>query len=356
MKQFSDQVCIAQPVWKTKLIGLRPVMLRRFWRSASFGVVALAASLVASGCTTSNYAAKVGSTYVTVAQLNSELNAIAANSIFVSKIASQEPVYGASKSSFNTRFVDQVLNRRIAVDLIESAIRKLGLGLTPMDLQIAKVTAIQSYGGAGAFGAFPASYQKQLVQDTAAITVLEAYLAKVNISASSLKSYYSQNIGQFTEICASHILVGTQAQAASIYSQIKGGASFSALAKADSGDSNTASNGGYIGCGTFANYASAFGPAFASNVLSATPNQVFGPVAEGTGFSVVVVSSKTALSFTQALPSVIAAEFGNTGASALNAFVSGLAKSATVGINPAYGSYSISQSTASVVPPLSPSA
>ncbi len=318
--------------------------------------VVVAVGLSASSCTTSAYAAKVGSQYITVAQLNSELNAIAGNKLFVSTITAQEPVYGASKSSYSTKFTDQVLNRRIALVLIESAVKRLGLSTSGSAAQVARVTAEQSYGGAAAFSAFPRSYQDELVADTAAVTALEAYLTRTDISMSALKSYYTKNIGQFTEICASHILVSTQTEATVIYNEIKAGANFAQLAKSKSADTNSAANGGYIGCGTFADYASAFGVQFATTVMAATPKLVLPPVPETSGYGVAEVSSKTVLTLNQALPSVIGTEFGTAGSSDLNAFVSGLAKSAKVDVNPAYGTYQISKSSAAVVPPKSPSA
>ncbi len=333
----------------------------RFSKLSVAGALKLSAAVVAIGlgassCTTTPYAAKVGSDYVTVSQLNSELNAIAGNKLFVSKITAQEPVYGASTSTFATKFADQVLNRRIALVLIEGAVKKLGLSTSGTAASVARVTAEQSYGGAAAFGAFPRSYQNQLIFDTAAVTALEAYLTKTDMSLPALKAYYTKNVGQFTEICAAHILVSSQAQATSIYNQIKAGANFAQLAKSQSADTNSAGNGGYIGCGTFAQYSNAFGAQFAAAVLAGTPNVVLPPVPETSGYGIGKVVSKTALSFAQALPSVIGAEFGSAGSNDLNAFVSGLAKSAKVDINPVYGSYSISKSTASVVPPKAPSA
>ncbi len=313
-------------------------------------------SIVASACTTTPYAAKVGASFITVSALNSELHSIGDNLAFVSKLTAQEQVFGNSKSTFTTQFVDQVLNRRIAITLIENANARLGLQITPTVTELARTVAEQTYGGSGAFSAFPAAYQKELTTDTANIMLLEAFLTKTDISLPALAKYYNANVSKFARICAAHIVVATSSAATAIFNQVSGGANFVSLAKSQSIDSNTAANGGYIGCGTYQNFASAFGSSFANELISGAPNVALPPVQISQGYSVPMVVSRTILTFAQAIPAVIGTVFGTQAAGDVNAFVSGLAKSQSVTVNPAYGTFSISNANATVIPPTLPAA
>lgn len=310
-----------------------------------------AISLITSACTISPYAAQVGTQYISVNALNAELHAIAGNPAFVSSLTANEKVFGNSKSTFTTQFVDQVLNMRIGLTLIENANHKLHLRLSKTDTEIAGLTAQQTYGGASVFAAFPSAYQKELIADAGNIAVLESYLTHTNISLSSLSNYYHANISLFTRICAAHIVVSSAQTATTIYNQVHGGASFATLAKTQSLDPNTAPNGGYIGCGTYGNFASAFGTSFASELVAGQQNVALQPVQITGGYSVPMVVSKTALSFSEAIPAVIGTMFGSQGSSDLNAFVSGLAKRQNITVNPVYGTYSNAGVTSSVVPP-----
>lgn len=328
----------------------------RLKRSFSFLLGAASLATVASACSAMPYAAKVGSSYISVSELNSELRAIGGNRAFVTKLTAQETVFGNSQTTFATQFVDQVLNRRIAVTLIDNANAKLGIKISKTGSDIARLTAEQSYGGQAAFDAFPKAYQAELVRDTANITALESYLTKTDISLTALAAYYKANLSKFTQICAAHIVLATNAQATLIYNQINAGASFTTLAKSKSLDSNTAPNGGYIGCGTYSNFASVFGPSFANELISGSPNIVLPPVPISQGYSVPMVVSKTVLPFSQSIPTVIGTKFGSKAAGAMNAFVSGLAQGQNVSINPAYGTFSISKASATVLPPVLPTA
>ncbi len=332
-------------------------MPMRFRRK--YGIVlpaTLVAGLVASGCTaTTPYAAKVGSQVISVSALNKEASDLASNTAFISTISSSVKVKGSGSNTYTTSFMDRVLGRRIALVLIDQAVHKLGIGLSTSS-PIAVLTAEQSYGGPKSFAAFPKSYQAQLIADTANITALEAYLTKTNLSTSSLQSYYNSHQVQFTEICSYHILSTTQAASQKIYTQLQAGANYAQLAKAQSVDSASAQAGGYLGCGTYAQYQSAFGNAFATTVATAALNKPQPPVAEKSGFGVAMVASRTLIPFQQSIPTVVANLFGSKGTTAVGSFVSGLAKAAHIKVNPTYGSYQVSGTTAQVVPPKTPAA
>ena len=310
--------------------------------------------LVGSACTTTNYAAKVGGTYISVSSLNNELSQLTSNPGFIAQVGTSQ-VYGAGSKSYSTKFVDEVLTRRIAMTIISKAVNKLGIAL-PASSPLGLLTAAQTYGGTSVFNKFSSSYRATLVADTAAVTALEGYLTHVNISLPSLQSYYHSNIAQFTEICSSRIVVATKAKANSIVSQVAAGASFATLAKTLSIDTATASSGGVLGCGTYANYVSTFGATIGNQVEKAAINVAQAPVSASGGYEIYMVTSRTPMTFNQALPSVLGTVFGSSGSADVDAFVAGVAAKEGVTVNPAYGSFVVSHSFAQVQAPATPKA
>lgn len=73
---------------------------------------------------------------------------------------------------------------------------------------------------------------------------------QVKVTTADIKEYFDDYPGEFDteeEIRASHILVDTKAEAASILKELQGGADFSKLATAKSQDTGTTSTGGDLG-------------------------------------------------------------------------------------------------------------
>jgi len=100
--------------------------------------------------------------------------------------------------------------------------------------------------------------------------LFQAYLAKVapaaKVTDAEIKSFYQANLSQFEqpkEYDLAHILVKTQAQAASILQQLQAGADFATLAKKYSTDTASAKQGGDLGYAPLSNYVTAFANAAA---------------------------------------------------------------------------------------------
>lgn len=77
----------------------------------------------------------------------------------------------------------------------------------------------------------------------------------------------------------SNIVVATQADATKVIGQLRAGASFAALAKAESLDSSTSSKGGALGTVT----ASQLDSSYASSAFAAKSGAVFGPIKNSSG-------------------------------------------------------------------------
>jgi hypothetical protein len=110
--------------------------------------------------------------------------------------------------------------------------------------------------GSATLAELPSSFLATLVRNQANQDVMQAAAAGYGINEASFDRYFRAHTAQFDTICVSDIVVASQSQAQTLLSQINGGTSFATVAKANSLDSNTASNGGAIPCGPLVDYAS----------------------------------------------------------------------------------------------------
>ena len=317
----------------------------------------LAVGVALTGCvTSSSAAATVNGKTITSAELLSEVNSITANKAFVKQLEASQPVYGqgVSSNTYNMSFVDEVLNRRISMDLIENEAQKFGIKLTSQDIALGRVDAEQTFGGTSVFDQFSKEYQARLIKDSAMLDVVEARLVNADISLNALRSYYTAHSAEFDNICSSQILVSTQAQANSLYQRLQQGANFAALAKANSGDPNTAPNGGAVGCGTFANYVSALGSQYAQIVKNMAAKTIAPPAHLPTGWAIIQVTSRTTLPFDQLTPQIRAAILGTKGQNAITNLLNSAAKGASITVNSRYGHIATSGTSSGVSPLFSP--
>lgn len=311
---------------------------------------------ILASCNFTPYAARINGTYISQNQLNSELNAISANPTFVSQLEkSQGSIHGSGTGTYSSAFTAEILNRRISVTLVQQALAKRHITVTPQDLAVAYPVAAAGFGGAAVFSGFPKSYQATLVSDTAAIDTLEASLVKKSLSASSVNQYYNQNLSSFTEYCSSEILATTQAQAQSLAAKISAGAAFATIASKYSKDPNTAPNGGAVGCGLISQYSSAFGSTYAGVVQNTKVNQVSQPFQGTSGWYLVEVTSEPKLSESQAEPTVVSNLLGASAPTKLASYIQAFAKSSNIAINPSYGNLSLAHGQIAVLPPSAPS-
>jgi parvulin-like peptidyl-prolyl isomerase len=92
-----------------------------------------------------------------------------------------------------------------------------------------------------------------------------------------------------TEVCSSHILVATEAEAMDLLDRLADGETFADLAIELSTDRGSGDQGGDLGCGP----PSQFVDAFAEATLEATVEEPFGPVETTFGFHLILVTERT---------------------------------------------------------------
>jgi parvulin-like peptidyl-prolyl isomerase len=148
--------------------------------------------------------------------------------------------------------------------------------------------------------------------------------------------------GDFTEICLTHILLATEAEATDVVAQLAGGAEFAELAAALSQDPTSAPVGGDLGCAP----ASQFIPEFGDAGLVEPIGDVFGPLQTDFGFHVMVVAARTVPTVADVVAELQSAAVFDE----IDAWYIDVLGAAEVTVDPAYGVWQ-SGSTARLVPP-----
>jgi parvulin-like peptidyl-prolyl isomerase len=103
---------------------------------------------------------------------------------------------------------------------------------------------------------------------------------------------------EFTQVCASHILVETEEEAQSVIARLDADEDFATVAAEVSIDSGSGAEGGSLGCDSAATYV----PAFAEASVAAPIGEVTGPVETEFGFHVIVVDDRTVATPEEVLP------------------------------------------------------
>jgi hypothetical protein len=321
--------------------------------SFSFSALAVALALGATACgSVSPYAARVDNTSISQDDLETELRAIAANGPYLKLIESRQQVTGTGAGTFDAAFTALALTRQIYYQMVgtELASRKLTVG--PADLAAARVTVIQQIQGEDVFKAFPRSYQDELIHRQAQLDLLTLSLNGVVGSADdAAKAYYDAHPDDFAVACVSHILVGDQATANDIKARLDRGEDFGAIAKAQSIDTQSATQGGSLGCDI--SQATGFVPEFLLAVFSQPVGQVGAPVQTQFGYHIIKVTSRDVPAYDK-VKDQARQKLAASGQEKLLTWLQDTVSKAKIEINPKYGTFNKEGSSPGVVPPARP--
>ena len=95
---------------------------------------------------------------------------------------------------------------------------------------------------------------------------------------------------EYTQVCASHILVETDEEAQAVVARLDAGEDFTVVAAEVSIDPGSGANGGSLGCTSPAQYV----PEFAEATMEAPIGEVTEPVESEFGFHIILVEDRTA--------------------------------------------------------------
>jgi parvulin-like peptidyl-prolyl isomerase len=223
------------------------------------------------------------------------------------------------------------------------------------DTAAARDSLYQAYGGEATFKKFPKSLQAELIRQQTLVEAIskdeqgKATPAKAPTEADA-RAYYEAHQAELTA-CApgkevSHILVADAATANNLKQQLDAGASFAALAAANSTDTGSAQQGGKLGC----LQPNAYVAEFQQAADSAPLNQVVGPVQSQYGFHLILVTPFSA-SFDDVKEQILqqlqseAAQSASTDTNAkLVAELNRTLNKADVNVDPRYGTWKFDKS------------
>jgi PPIC-type PPIASE domain len=245
----------------------------------TLAVIALAA--LASACDVTPPAASANGATISTATLNTQLRTLASTpaGMCLNQLENAQRFSGTiagagGTGTYSMEFTNAVLNVQVGDLLAEQFAASKDITLTSADLTTAtsdlastldgeissadqqaastgSVPLCEDATGAGISGkallsALPADVAAAQVRNQA---VDEKLLARgADLSEAAVSQYYAANQAQFTSACVSVIATDTQAHANQLVAQLNAGASFAALAKANSLDTQTGPNGGALGC------------------------------------------------------------------------------------------------------------
>jgi foldase protein PrsA len=321
--------------------------------SFSLPALAVALALVATSCgSVSPYAAKVDNKSISQSDLEDELRSIAANGPYLKLVESRQQVKGTGAGTFDAAFTALALTRQIYYHLIGTELARRKLAVGPPDLAAARATVISQIQGEDVFKAFPKSYQDALVLRQAQLDVLTLSL---NGSTGSVddaaRAYYDAHKDEFAKACVSHILVADQAKADDVKARLCRGEDFAALAKSESQDSQSAAQGGALGCDI--TQQTGFVPEFLAAVFTQPVGDVGAPVKTQFGFHLIKVTSRDVPPYDQ-VKDQVRQKLTTSGQEKLLNWLQDTVGKAKIVVNPKYGTFDKSGSSPGVVPPARP--
>jgi len=330
-------------------------------------VVAVAAVVLAGAFSVPATAVSVDGSSISRASLNGDLAAIEDNPAFSCYLdasvalrsgssASLPPVGGqGSSGTYNTSFVDFWLSQEINNLLIEHLAETEHLALDATALTAGRAdlvgavsstleevaastgqSAICAPSGEAVVGSLPGSMQNELVRAQAAGDLILAHAAGYGLAAGDLARYFADHAHRFDTVCLSAIQTASEQGAVLARAAVEAGESFASVAKSVSTDSQSAANGGALGCfsATEGAYATV-----AEDVKGLAVGQVSQPIANNGSYLLLEVTSYVPATFSAVVPAVRQAvlEAGSTRASEELAT---LTRHAQVTLDPRYGQWS----------------
>lgn len=250
-------------------------------RSALVAAVLVAAAGSLSACSLSPSAATANGTTISVATLNAELGTLGTTRAGQCLLQYESPQVASSGSqgaggsgTYTTTYAATVLDSQVGELLAQQYAASKGLHVSSADVAAAKsdlestldgaiqqlvqqsvsdgsVSACETVNGTALTGAALLGGLPSTLATTQVLA--QAYDEKLladgaDLSEGAVVAYYKANTPEFTEDCLSRIVTTSQAAANRIVAELDFGASFPALAKSSSIDTQIAADGGSLGC------------------------------------------------------------------------------------------------------------
>jgi hypothetical protein len=330
--------------------------------------VLVAVGLSACDVSISPGAARVGSESISKSTLTDAVKAVADDAGFVCTLSEEDSgaslsIKGAGSGTYDAGFTASQLTEIIKQRISTNLLAKLGLVVTPAETAIG-LTRLEAElnppsgstcteAGKTAVGDLSSSYRNVLASQETNLDLLSAKLAGVALSATGLASYATAHESTAYNACVSAILTTSASAAATARSAIESGQTFASVAKADSKDSDSAPNGGVLGCLPIADFQSPLNTALAALSVGelSQPVEFQSETSTGTstGYVLLLITARQAPTTLEALNVVVDAED-----TATNAALAKAESTADVSVDPEFGTWRDVDSDYEVVPPTGP--
>jgi len=355
--------------------------VKRQLSGAAVALAVVAAGVLASACDITPPAATANGDTISTATFNTQMQTLesttAGGCLLQLENAQVAAVSGqgtGGSGTYSMTFANAVLNNMVGAVLAEQYATSKGITIAPSELTTARsdfestldgeinaavqqaeeqgtVSFCQDATGASITGKslladLPESIGAAQVRNQA---VDEKLLAQgADLSDAAVAAYYHANLDQFTTACVSVIATSSQAKAEQLEAQINAGASFASVAKANSLDTQTAADGGALGC----NYTQAQVEQ-ALSVQSVTVGQPIAPVEDASSGSWIIyeVTSQTVAPLSAA-STVARRELlqSTSNVNRVSKEIVAFARTSNVSVDPQYGTWE----GLSTVPPTAP--
>lgn len=321
------------------------------WTARPAVVAALVGALgfvvtFASACSTTPWAATVGSTTISQSSLIAEVRGYEASPLVNSGL-SKPP--SQNSTTVPTQVAAGLLKNDIAVVLEKEILSSKGERVTPEEIQLARRQIESQIPGGQAGHYLTSNFENYLVQAEATSLALESAVGGIDLSRRGLIAYFDAHRSLFEKICFQAAVYSQQSDAQAARDAIARGTPFSqATSGAQGGTGPTPS------CGSPASAP----PVVQQALLSTPPGQV-GPVTpvqssspgrqSSTGYAVFVVTSVEPVAFDSALePTIAASELQSSAQGSLQArlfqAVRSEALATKIAVNPADGTFVVDRS------------
>ncbi|WP_409227998.1 peptidylprolyl isomerase [Gudongella sp. SC589] len=224
-------------------------------RNIRYLIIALIAAMVLSGCSTEQegIVAKVDGHEITQEEFDKDFQVY--KDLYERQLGEgaldQEGIDG---KTMGESLKESILEKLIMERLIQDDNERKGIEVTEEDLQKYIDEYKESIGGEESYQQFLQSnslseeyFVDNMGKELRGRKHKEDFLSGISISEEQAREYYEENKDNLIEISASHILLGSEAEALSLAERLDAGEDFAQLATTQSLDSVSAVNGGNLG-------------------------------------------------------------------------------------------------------------
>jgi hypothetical protein len=354
--------------------------VKRQLAGAAVGLL-IASGALASACNVTPTAATANGTTISTGSLNSQLRTLESTQYGACLLQLENPQLTSASGqgaggpgTYTTAFAGAVLESQVGQLLAEQYAVSKGLTVSSSDLSTARSdfaetldgeisAAVQQSTSSGSTSFCESPDGSSLTGDqlltglprsvSDAQVLNQAYDEKLladgaDLSADAILDYYVANKPEFTVDCVSRIVTSSEGAANQIVTELKAGAPFATVAKSSSIDTQTAANGGSLGC----NYTQA-GVEQDLEQQNVIPGQPLAPVQNsGTGqWFIYEVTSQTVEPLS-AVESVVRRELLQATANVdrVSKEIIAFAHGSNVSVDPQYGTWD----RTTIVPPVAP--